>query len=57
MFMKANANPKDNENRGIHDSLKGGPIGRNSVVKIRKIFLNAMQKILSKNSLPLPRNR
>jgi len=31
-------------------------IGRNSIVKIRKISLNAMPRISPENSLPLPRN-
>jgi len=32
-------------------------IGRNFTVKMRKIFLNTMQKILPENFLPLWRNR
>jgi len=32
-------------------------IGRNSNLKIRKIFLNSIRKISPENSLLLPRNR
>jgi len=41
----------------LYDTLKGGPIGRNSIVKNSKNFSERKAKISSKNSLPLPRNR